>query len=96
MVTDSTPIEDERAAGVVPRGREKSADAPAASESRPRLLRRVLAELSTDALFDLADEAAREGLSLAEYVNRRCDEAILKLIRDAAPVALRELRRVRG
>ncbi len=29
----STPIEDEQAAGVVPRGREKSADAPAASES---------------------------------------------------------------
>lgn len=60
----------------------------------PGLLRRVLAELSTDRLFDAADEGARLGLTLAEYVDLRCEAMRAQLVRDSAPVALRELRRI--
>lgn len=66
---------------------------PSGDSRFPGLLDRVLRELSSDVLFDAADEAARLGLSLADYVDVRCEAIRAQLVRDAAPAALRELRR---
>jgi hypothetical protein len=65
---NSTSIEGDEGAGVVPRGREKSADAPAPGEPA--------------------------GMTLAAWIERRRDQIVATLTRDAAPAALRELRRL--
>ena len=61
---------------------------------RPRLVARVVREVGSDALWALLDEADERGVSLAQIIEARCEEIRTQLVRDAAPKALRELRRV--
>lgn len=62
----------------------------------PGLLRRVLREVRDADLIAAIDQAAAEGLTVGELVERRAGEIATQLVRDAAPVALREIRRVRA
>ena len=59
----------------------------------PGLLRRVLRNVRDADLVAALDAATVDGLTLGDYVERRAGEIAKQLIRDAAPVALRELRR---
>ena len=74
--------------------RKSQPTAPVPSAPRPRLFNRVMSELSVDALFEAAEQASQRGLTLGEFIDRRCDEIVAQLVRDAAPSALRELRRI--
>lgn len=62
--------------------------------SYPGVLSRVLREVRDADLVDALDAASAEGLTLGEYVERRTQEIRDQLVRDAAPQALRELRRL--
>lgn len=77
-------------------GPRKPAPAPGELPKYPGLFRRILRTCSTEALIEAIDAASLAGLTLAEYVEARADATVAQLVRDAAPVALRELRRVRS
>jgi hypothetical protein len=69
--------------------------APVSGEPRPRvgLFTYVVRAMSPDALAAEDAKASAAGVSLATWIERRCAEITRTLVRDAAPVALRELRR---
>lgn len=60
----------------------------------PGLLAKVLREVSDVELLKAIDEAALTGETVGDLIDRRCGEIAKQLIRDAAPKALRELRRL--
>jgi hypothetical protein len=67
----------------------------AASAARyPGLLSRVLREVSDAELLRALDDATVRGETVAEFVEWRAGEIAKQLVRDAAPKALRELRRI--
>lgn len=71
--------------------------APAPGEFRPRvgLFTYVVRSMSPEALAAEDAKASAADVSLATWIERRCAEIIRTLVRDSAPVALRELRRCR-
>jgi hypothetical protein len=62
----------------------------------PGLVRRVLRETSDDAMARLLDECAVTGMTIPEYIEARAEAMAVQLVKDAAPKALQELRRLRA